>query len=204
MLDAAAVFFTITIPTAQEEQRLKDAYRRQIHMNGAIGVMGINNAGSSPGTETAIDTGTGTLSMSLSAFDEQSLRLFESPSVAATDGGAMGDCRRRLPTQLTNVSERAELLDLPLDSAMEHVLQQLLRKFQITNALWLRSMDGASYQITFTLELNEIYENLYDALQLWGIGDREGSAVSVMNCIASKTYQTNSTKTDKQPTAHSE
>ncbi|EDW11404.2 uncharacterized protein LOC6575958 [Drosophila mojavensis] len=213
MLDAAAVFFTITIPTASEEQRLKDAYRRKMHLkaadeNGSVGL--IRN---STGMETGIDTGTSTLmSMSLSAFDEQSLRLFESPDgrVGVAGAGAAGggeptfDCRRRLPTQLTDVSERAELLDLPLDSAMEHVLQQLLRKFEITNALWLRSLDGASYQITFTLEFNEIYENLYDALQHWGIGEREGSAVSVMNCIASKTYQNNPKKSDKQPAAHSD
>ncbi|TDG49479.1 hypothetical protein AWZ03_004162 [Drosophila navojoa] len=213
MLDVAAVFFTITIPTASEEQRLKDAYRRQMNLqatdeNGSIGL--IRN---STGMETGIDTGTSTLmSMSLSAFDEQSLRLFESPAArvggaganAAGGGGLTFDCRRRLPTQLTDVSEHAELLDLPLDSAMEHVLQQLLRKFEITNAFWLRSEDGASYQITFTLEFNEVYENLYDALQHWGIGEREGSAVSVMNCIASKTYQNNPKKSDKQPAAHSD
>lgn len=215
MLDAAAVFFTITIPTASEEQRLKDAYRRQMSLQaaGENGSMGLIR--NSTGMETGIDTGTSTLmSMSLSAFDEQSLRLFDSPGgrvgVGVAEAGAGGgggptfDCRRRLPTQLTDVSERAELVDLPLDSAMEHVLQQLLRKFEITNAHWVRSLDGASYQITFTLEFNETYENLYDALQHWGIGEREGSTVSVMNCIASKTYQRNSNKTDKQPAAHSE
>ncbi|XP_064537324.1 uncharacterized protein LOC135427677 isoform X1 [Drosophila montana] len=84
---------------------------------------------------------------------------------------------------------------------MEHVLRQILRKFGISNALWLRGMENNSYQISFTLEFNELYENLYDALQQWGIGDREGSSVSVMNCVASKTYKTCPTQTDKQPAA---
>ncbi|KRF85590.1 uncharacterized protein [Drosophila virilis] len=178
MLDAPAVLFTITIPTASEEQRLKEAYRRQLQEQGA-------------------------------REPERSQQLFESrrgqqqlspPLLNSSVGGAGAGAGTsgRLPTQLTDVAESRELLELPLDTAMEHVLRQILRKFGISNALWLRSMEGSSYQISFALEFNEVYENLYDALQQWGIGDREGSSVAVMNCIASKAYPT---ETDKQPAA---
>lgn len=38
------------------------------------------------------------------------------------------------------------------------------------------------------MEFNETYEKILDNLNEWGIGDREGSTVSVMNCLTSKTY----------------
>lgn len=40
------------------------------------------------------------------------------------------------------------------------------------------------------MEFNEIYEKILDDFNEWGIGDREGSSVSVMNCIASKAFST--------------
>lgn len=45
------------------------------------------------------------------------------------------------------------------------------------------------YKIIFTVEFNENYENLLDKLHEWGIGDRVGSTVSVMNCLVSKTFR---------------
>ncbi|XP_058980251.1 uncharacterized protein LOC101897717 isoform X3 [Musca domestica] len=44
--------------------------------------------------------------------------------------------------------------------------------------------------VSFTVEFNEIYEKILDDFNEWGIGDREGSSVSVMNCIASKAFST--------------
>lgn len=38
------------------------------------------------------------------------------------------------------------------------------------------------------MEFNETYEKIWENLNEWGIGDREGSTVSVMNCITSKSF----------------
>lgn len=45
------------------------------------------------------------------------------------------------------------------------------------------------YKVIFTIEFNENYESLLDKLHEWGIGDRVGSTVSVMNCLVSKTFR---------------
>ncbi|KAH8378187.1 hypothetical protein KR093_009889, partial [Drosophila rubida] len=172
MSDAAAVLFTITIPTALQEQRLKESYRQQLsEENGTTTT-------TTPTTTTTTTPTTTTTSTQRSSISRQV-------------GGA---------TQLTDVKPQTEdLADMPLDTAMEHVLRQLLRKFQIANAVWMRSLDSNAYQISFTLEFNEIYESLYDALQQWGIGDREGSTVSVMNCIASKSFTGNKKESQHEP-----
>ncbi|EDW04219.1 uncharacterized protein LOC6562630 [Drosophila grimshawi] len=190
MLHASAVLFTITIPTALEEQRLKEAYMQQFNEDATT-------------TVTATTTTT-VRSSSLSAGDAQSLQkphqVFDSPQLdknsSRSSASNVGSYKRR---QLSDVVESAELTELPLDTAMEHVLQQILRKFHISNALWLRSREGNTFQISFTLEFDELYENLYEALQQWGIGDREGSSVCVMNCIASKSYKMNPQQIDNQP-----
>ncbi|KAM8717817.1 hypothetical protein ACLKA7_004508 [Drosophila subpalustris] len=164
MLDAPAVLFTITIPTVNEEKRLKEAYMRQL---------------SEDGTATTTTTTTTVGSTLPSHGDEQSLQREREKRGAQS--------KEQLTVGASEVEE-AELVDMPLDTPMEQVLQQILRKFQITNAVWMRSLEGNLYQISFTLEFNEAYENLYEALQHWGIGDREGSTVSVLNCIASKSF----------------
>uniref|UniRef100_A0A0A1WKR0 Uncharacterized protein MJ1221 n=1 Tax=Zeugodacus cucurbitae TaxID=28588 RepID=A0A0A1WKR0_ZEUCU len=80
-------------------------------------------------------------------------------------------------------------LNIPSDSCMETVLREILRRSQIFNAVWTKDTDGRMHQIIFTVEFNENYENLLDKLHEWGIGDRVGSTVSVMNCLVSKTFR---------------
>ncbi|XP_053961316.1 uncharacterized protein LOC128865215 [Anastrepha ludens] len=80
-------------------------------------------------------------------------------------------------------------INIPSDSCMETVLREILKKSQIFNAFWTKDADGRVYQIIFTVEFNENYENLLHKLYEWGIGDRVGSSVSVMNCLVSKTFR---------------
>ncbi|XP_067624001.1 uncharacterized protein [Eurosta solidaginis] len=82
-------------------------------------------------------------------------------------------------------------LNLSNDACMEMVLREILKKSQISNAVWTKDTDGCMHQIIFTVEFNENYENILDKLHEWGIGDRVGSTVSVMNCLVSKTYRHN-------------
>ncbi|CAD6999822.1 unnamed protein product [Ceratitis capitata] len=80
-------------------------------------------------------------------------------------------------------------LNIPSDACMETVLREILKGSQICNAVWTKDTDGRMHQIIFTVEFNETYENLLDKLHEWGIGDRAGSTVSVMNCLVSKTFR---------------
>ncbi|XP_039952894.1 uncharacterized protein LOC126753564 isoform X3 [Bactrocera neohumeralis] len=80
-------------------------------------------------------------------------------------------------------------LNIPNDSCMETVLREILKRSQIFNAVWTKDTDGRMHQVIFTVEFNENYENLLDKLHEWGIGDRVGSSVSVMNCLVSKTFR---------------
>ncbi|KAH8403158.1 hypothetical protein KR222_006209, partial [Zaprionus bogoriensis] len=198
MLDAAAVLFTITIPTAAEEQRLKEAYVRQLNEDGVT-----TTTTTTSGTGTTV-TATTTARSTLSSSGDE-LSLPRSPprcdSLGATSQlEVQYRSTRQHTTQLTDVAAaHTELHQLPLDTAMEYVLKQILRKFHIDNAMWVLSREGSTHQITFTVEFNELYENLYETLQQWGIGEREGSTVSVMNCIASKSSASNRRRSDKQP-----
>ncbi|XP_061402829.1 uncharacterized protein LOC133338675 [Musca vetustissima] len=79
---------------------------------------------------------------------------------------------------------------LTYDTCMETVLRVILKRCQISNAMWAKDENGRMYQVSFTVEFNETYEKILDDFNEWGIGDREGSSVSVMNCIASKAFST--------------
>lgn len=202
MLEVAAVLFTITIPTAAEEQRLKEAYVRNLSEDGTA-TTSTTTTTTTTTTKTTTTTATSSQRSTLSSSGDE-LSLSRSPPRCESSGTTSSQLstppRNQQQKQLTDVTgQRKELHQMPLDTAMEYVLQQILRKFQIENAMWVPNREGNTYQITFTLAFNELYENLYDALQQWGIGDREGSTVSVMNCIASKSYVNNREQSDKQP-----
>uniref|UniRef100_A0A1A9WZQ5 DUF389 domain-containing protein n=1 Tax=Glossina brevipalpis TaxID=37001 RepID=A0A1A9WZQ5_9MUSC len=79
-------------------------------------------------------------------------------------------------------------LEITQNTCMQTVLKEILRKFQIQNTIWTKDSDCKMYQIFFTIEFNETYERLLDNFNEWGIGDREGSSITVMNCLASKTF----------------
>lgn len=181
MLEVAAVLFTITIPTAVEEQRLKKACARNLSEDGTTTTV----------TNSTLKTTTTTSARSTLSSSGDELSLSRSPP-------RCGD-QLATPSPRKQLTDVQELHQMPHDTAMEHVLQQILRKFQIDNAMWVPNREGNTFQITFTLAFNEVYENLYEALQQWGIGDREGSTVSVTNCIASKSYVNRRGQSDKQP-----
>uniref|UniRef100_A0A1I8P3K7 DUF389 domain-containing protein n=1 Tax=Stomoxys calcitrans TaxID=35570 RepID=A0A1I8P3K7_STOCA len=81
-------------------------------------------------------------------------------------------------------------MELTVDTCMETVLRVILKRCQVQNAVWTKDEEGQMYQVLFTVEFDEAYEKLLDDFNAWGIGDREGSTVSVMNCIASKAFST--------------
>ncbi|XP_022228217.2 uncharacterized protein LOC111078000 [Drosophila obscura] len=183
MTGAAAVLFSITIPTKAEEERLRDDCSRGSDRDadaqtGAAASLAGKAATSSVSTVETLST----IPISYSRND--------SPETPHLDS-----CYKRrsdvLPTiqiESANAASTDQLLDIPLDTAQEQVLQQILRKFHICNAVWLSSMEGTRYHVSFSMDFDEQFEILYEALQEWGIGDREGSTVSVVTCLANRSY----------------
>ncbi|XP_017075335.2 uncharacterized protein LOC108110703 [Drosophila eugracilis] len=176
MTGTAAVQLTITIPTKAEEERLKKVYVQVV--NGEVA------------------TPTGTTSRSLTIDSLSTIRIGESPERKSHN------TQNALP-KIQIQSSHDNLLDIPLDTDQEQVLRQILQKFHIPNAVWMPSLNGNAYHISFSMDFDERYENLYEALQEWGIGDREGSAVSVVGCLAHRSYvqRENSEEQDDQPSS---
>lgn len=77
-------------------------------------------------------------------------------------------------------SERRSL-QLSSDTAMELIMIELLKKLKIDNAFWQSSRNRHFYQITFTID-DYRQEILLNILNEWGIGEREGSTVSMVPC----------------------
>uniref|UniRef100_A0A6P4FSD0 Uncharacterized protein LOC108052629 n=1 Tax=Drosophila rhopaloa TaxID=1041015 RepID=A0A6P4FSD0_DRORH len=171
MTGTAAVLLTITIPTKAEEQRLKKGYVQVI--NGEVG------------------TPIGTASRASTIESLSTIRIGESPEKTPGKQRKNLKAQNALPKiqiQTSDGGSHDQLLDIPLDTDQEQVLRQILQKFHIPNAVWLPSLEGNAYHISFSMDFDERYENLYEALQEWGIGDREGSAVSVVSCLANRSY----------------
>ncbi|XP_023031393.1 uncharacterized protein LOC6642167 isoform X1 [Drosophila willistoni] len=81
------------------------------------------------------------------------------------------------------------LEDLPLETPQELVVRQILSKFHIENVMWSLNVEGNQYHVQFSMDYDETYELLYETLQDWGIGDREGSSISVISCLVHKSSQ---------------
>ncbi|EDW52459.1 uncharacterized protein LOC6612019 [Drosophila sechellia] len=161
MTGTAAVRLSITIPTKAEEERLKKAYVQVV--NGEVA------------------TPMGTASRASTIESLSTIRIGESPELKS----------HKVLNSLPKIQIQTchdQLLDIPLDTDQEQVVRQILQKFHIPNAVWLPSLEGNAYHISFSMDFDERYENLYEALQEFGIGDREGSAVSVVSCLAHRSY----------------
>ncbi|EDW25470.1 GL26408 [Drosophila persimilis] len=175
MTGAAAVLFSITIPTKAEEDRLR----------------GANSPG--PANVASLD-GKATTSSSSTVETLSTIPISDSRNESPETPHLESFYKRRsdvLPTiriETANAGSADQLLDIPLDTAQEQVLQQILRSFHISNAVWLSSSEGSRYHVSFSMDFDEQFESLYEALQEWGIGDREGSTVSVVTCLANRSY----------------
>lgn len=68
------------------------------------------------------------------------------------------------------------------DSSMEVVLKEIIRKVKLKNAVWTKSDNFNNFQVMFTIESGDRSETILRLLGEWGIGEREGSSVSLMPC----------------------
>lgn len=74
------------------------------------------------------------------------------------------------------------LLNLPHDSSMECIMTELFKKFHIDNAVWQLSKNTKYNQIIFFVESNTHHELILTILNEWGIGQRNGSSMSMIPC----------------------
>lgn len=75
----------------------------------------------------------------------------------------------------------AKSLELSIDTPMEHVMIELLRKLKIDSASWKLAQSKNFYQITFMVD-DYCQDTVLNLLSEWGIGEREGSSVSMLPC----------------------
>lgn len=78
--------------------------------------------------------------------------------------------------------EDTQSLTIAPDSSMEVVLKEIIRKVKLKNAVWTKSDNFNNFQVMFTIESGDRSENILRLLGEWGIGEREGSSVSLMPC----------------------
>ncbi|KAH8341283.1 hypothetical protein KR059_001754 [Drosophila kikkawai] len=162
MTGTASVLFTISIPTKAEEDRLKEVFVQE--------------------------TPTRTASRASTIESLSTIRIGDSPSDETPRNSKHKSLNPPPTIQIQTTDGDDQWLDMPLDTDQEQVLRRILRKFHIPNAVWLRSLEGNAFHVSFSMEFDERYEELYEALQEWGIGDREGSTVSVVSCLANRCY----------------
>lgn len=74
------------------------------------------------------------------------------------------------------------LLNIAIDSSMETVMIELLKKLKIESAIWQQTKNNNCYQITFSIESDYRHELILNILNEWGIGERDGSCVSMIPC----------------------
>lgn len=74
------------------------------------------------------------------------------------------------------------LNNLPANSTMECIMNEMFKKFHIDNAVWQLSKNTKYYQITFFVETNVCHELVLTTLNEWGIGEKNGSCMSMIPC----------------------
>lgn len=74
------------------------------------------------------------------------------------------------------------LLNISQDASMERIMNELFRMLKIENAVWQLSKNTKFYQITFSVESNARHELVLSTFNEWGIGQRNGSCMSMIPC----------------------
>lgn len=77
--------------------------------------------------------------------------------------------------------ERATL-DIETTAAMETVVREIFKKMRLKSALWQTSDSKDSVQISVSVEAGYVQERLLNMLTEWGIGERDGSSISMVPC----------------------
>lgn len=73
-------------------------------------------------------------------------------------------------------------LDLPPDAFMEDVMTAIVQKKKLRRVTWQPTRNDDGHQILFSIENGNRCDDLIRLLSEWGVGEREGTSVSVLPC----------------------
>lgn len=65
---------------------------------------------------------------------------------------------------------------------MECIMNELFKQLKINNAVWQLTKNKRFHQITFSVESNAHVEVILATLNEWGIGQQNGSTLSMISC----------------------
>lgn len=89
-------------------------------------------------------------------------------------------------------------LDIPSESSMQKVVEELLARTKIENATWTEINSGRKIKVAFSLEVGQKCERVKQTLLEWGIGVREGSILTLTPCFFfSSTSQATAANSDE-------
>lgn len=107
---------------------------------------------------------------------KSSPRLWDEPRNCSASMGPMSNEKVK---NVLDASGDKKSLKLSTDTPMEIIMIELIKKLKIENAFWQISRDKNYYQISFTVD-DYRHEVLLNILNEWGIGDRDGTTVSMI------------------------
>lgn len=87
-----------------------------------------------------------------------------------------------LRKECQEASPETHELNIPCESSMERVLEEIIAKGKITGAAWTEVRKSQKWQIIFTLESGLRCDRVTQWLNDWGIGYRDGSTVTLTPC----------------------
>lgn len=94
-----------------------------------------------------------------------------------------------------NIEMECPSLKIASDASMELVMMELLKKMKIDNSIWHKSKEETYFQIIFSLETNtDRYESIITLFHEWGIGERNGSFLSILPCSVYSSRPLNDTE----------
>lgn len=102
-----------------------------------------------------------------------SAKKITSPAIVSTTGSS---------SNAAAIADIEPTLNVENHASMETVMREILKKMRVRTAVWQNGDDGNTWQIVFSIEAGFPQERMLTMLTEWGIGERDGSVVSMMPC----------------------
>jgi len=177
----SGVLFVVYIPSRAEEQRIRERYvhdqthqlateRKQTPMS----TPEMQRAQCPESDESEPETAERSLRRSL-------LDPVGGPAAEKSDE----DPIRPTPKRCESIESEPEYLnDLGLapDAFMEDVMMAIMKKKRLRRVTWLPTKNVDGHQILFNIENGARCDDTIRLLSEWGVGEREGTSVSVLPC----------------------
>lgn len=115
--------------------------------------------------------------------DNLSERLVEKESTFRKSWEGIKDFVTPSRRQSANIEvEYLNDLMLPPDAFMEDVMTAIIKRKRLRRVTWLPTKNNEGHQIIFNIEAGKRCDDTVRLLSEWGVGEREGTSVSVLPC----------------------